>query len=461
MTSTDQRTGFRLPWTGAPEQAEEAAEAVVDAATMAEPQAEPQAESQAESQAEWQAEPVATTDLADAATTASEGTAMTHEPTTNPPGTRRPARFLADLLRAMQAAASESRAATIESFRAEVSQVVEKVHARSADEANALRDAAEADVAGVREWSKAEIARIRAETEERITARKEELERQLEAHAAAVEAEIERVHGAVSSFEQEMDAFFSQLTAIDDPTVFAATAERLPEPPSLESAVAQLAPIEQPVTDPGDQSAESWPEPTIPAEAAWPSNDVADTPEQPAGEPAPTAAAEWSDEPRREVVVAAAADADADVADEPDGVVDDADAAVALESRLAALGLAEPAAASEAVTEMTGSDEQPVPSDTTPEAARTTELVETEVVVVGLVSVASIASFKRQLGRLPGVDGVSVTSGAEGEFVFRTSHEPALVLHETVPTMPGFGARVIEAGPGRIQVSARDPEADG
>ncbi|MBA3779416.1 MAG: hypothetical protein H0X16_08990, partial [Chloroflexi bacterium] len=84
----------------------------------------------------------------------------------------------------------------------------------------------------------------------------------------------------------------------------------------------------------------------------------------------------------------------------------------------------------------------------------------TQVVVVGLVSVASIASFKRHLGRTPGVETVAVSSGPESEFVFSTTHEPGLALRDVVPTLPGFGARVVKATDDTLNVTARDPEAE-
>ena len=46
----------------------------------------------------------------------------------------------------------------------------------------------------------------------------------------------------------------------------------------------------------------------------------------------------------------------------------------------------------------------------------------TRVIVTGLVSVASIASFKRHLGRVAGVQSVGVSSGPDGEFVFAVGH---------------------------------------
>jgi hypothetical protein len=85
----------------------------------------------------------------------------------------------------------------------------------------------------------------------------------------------------------------------------------------------------------------------------------------------------------------------------------------------------------------------------------------TQVVVTGLVSVASIASFKRHLGRLAGVTAVTVASGPDGEFVFNVNHRPDVSFRDAIPTMPGFAARVTGTGDGIVSVSARDPESEG
>ncbi len=85
----------------------------------------------------------------------------------------------------------------------------------------------------------------------------------------------------------------------------------------------------------------------------------------------------------------------------------------------------------------------------------------TQVVVNGLVSVASIASFKRHLGRLPGVTAVAVASGPDGEFVFNATHRPDVSFRDAIPTMPGFAARVTASGGGVVSVTARDPETEG
>ncbi len=89
-----------------------------------------------------------------------------------------------------------------------------------------------------------------------------------------------------------------------------------------------------------------------------------------------------------------------------------------------------------------------------------TETTSTQVVVTGLVSVASIAGFKRHLSRLPGIRSVGVSSGPEGEFLFTVSHGEDAALHDAIPTIPGFAARITQSGEGVLHVTARDPEAD-
>ena len=64
------------------------------------------------------------------------------------------------------------------------------------------------------------------------------------------------------------------------------------------------------------------------------------------------------------------------------------------------------------------------------------------------MSVASIASFKRHLGRLAGVQYVAVASGPDGEFVFNLNHRPDVSFRDAIPTMPGFAARVTSSGDG-------------
>jgi hypothetical protein len=102
-----------------------------------------------------------------------------------------------------------------------------------------------------------------------------------------------------------------------------------------------------------------------------------------------------------------------------------------------------------------------VPSSDGEGSGPSSDTQSTQVVVVGLVSVASIASFKRHLGRLPGVQGVGVSSGPDGEFVFAVTHGPDVVLSDAVATLPGFQPRVTASGDGVVNVTAHDPESDG
>ena len=94
------------------------------------------------------------------------------------------------------------------------------------------------------------------------------------------------------------------------------------------------------------------------------------------------------------------------------------------------------------------------------EAAAAAEHRSTQIVVVGLVSVASIASFKRHLGRVAGVTSVGVSSGPDGEFVFTVNHRADVSFRDALPTLPGFAARVTGSGDGIVNVTARDPESD-
>ena len=95
------------------------------------------------------------------------------------------------------------------------------------------------------------------------------------------------------------------------------------------------------------------------------------------------------------------------------------------------------------------------------EPAAASEVASTRVVVTGLVSVASIAGFKRNLARVEGVRSVGVSSGPDGEFVFAVSHDPGLDLGDGIATLPGFSARVTNEAQGELTVAARDPESEG
>ncbi|HLQ47901.1 MAG TPA: hypothetical protein VK233_02930, partial [Candidatus Dormibacteraeota bacterium] len=92
--------------------------------------------------------------------------------------------------------------------------------------------------------------------------------------------------------------------------------------------------------------------------------------------------------------------------------------------------------------------------------AHSNEATSTQVVVVGLVSVASIASFKRHLGRVSGVQSVGVSSGPDGEFMFAVNHSADVVLRDAIPSLPSFQARITSTANGVLNVTAHDPESD-
>jgi len=347
---------------------------------------------------------------------------------------------------------------------------VETIHGRSSTEAAGLRRNADDDVAAVREWSKAEIARIREETDERIVHRKSRLEREIEAHTASIQERIDRVQARVDTFEAEMAAFFERLLGEEDPTRFASMAESLPEPPSFDGEDVRVPAVEligDTVDAPAERSVviDPWPETETPAETPVEAQaDVAGTAEVQAeaeAQPATDEAAPTEDAASGDLFSIGA-----------DASVDESD------PRLGALGLTPDFAAAEAEAAAFSADDAqaeediPVIADDAlaarlaglvpeGEAAPESESASTKLIVTGLVSVASIAGFKRHLSRVPGLQSVGVSSGPEGEFIFAVNHDPSVAMKDVIATLPGFGARVTAEAEGELTVSARDPETEG
>jgi hypothetical protein len=492
MATTDAKPGFRLPWSSDRSESANPADVAQDSATgEASP---PQQE-------------IETPEMIDAAPAASDHEAVVETPVASDPSTstagparasaaapvpaasaaRKPNKFMADLTKAMQVAAETAREDTLGRFNAEAKTHIEGIHAASATEATELRKKADDDISGIRDWSKAEIARIREETDERITHRKGTLDAEIEEHAAFIETRIERVQARVTAFESEMAAFFERLLAEDDPTRFAAMAESLPEPPPfdgpvperdpawyttpavektaepvVEAVVVEAEPVEAaPVAEPAAEAVETIEAVAAPIEPdpAWGAPEAAPSEAAPAVAAAEAFPAEpsWSTE----------TEAPAEV--EADAPADDAD------PRLSVLGLtpdfaaAEAEAARYAANDESGDDEMPEIADDAiaarlaglvPEGEPSAEVVTTRVVVTGLISVASIAGFKRHLSRATGVQSVGVSSGPDGEFVFAVGHGSDVALRDVIPALPGFAARVTAEGDGELTVAARDPEAE-
>jgi len=516
MATTDAKPGFRLPWSAERSEPDALAETAGDAPVSEALPHDQEIETPHMIDASHTATDQTTTD--DEGSTASgavdEGSTVSdtvaeesqptdvaeelvpsHDPESN--NGRKPNKFMADLTRAMQGAAETAKADTLARFSADAKAHIETIHATTGVEATELRKQADDDVASIREWSKAEIARIREETDERITHRKARLEREIEAHAAEIEGRIERVQRRVDAFEAEMAAFFERLLAEDDATRFAAMAESLPEPPPFDSDTFEDAPVaEASHTQIADQPAERsvvvdpWPE--TPTEAVA---ETVDTPEaEVVGDTTVALDAESTGytlgerigesfngtvttdgEPTTDQPAAEAETTEPEVTEfvaEAEGTETEA-----VDPRLDALGLTPNFEAAEAEAAAFTPEENPADEEITviaddalaariaglvPEAeAAGTESNTTRVVVTGLVSVASIAGFKRQLSRVAGVHSVGVSSGPDGEFLFAVSHDAEIVLRDAVTTLPGFGARVTAEAPGELTVTARDPESEG
>ena len=478
MATTDAKAGFRLPWSSDRQSSETADDGSTD--PNAEATGWPSEDNL--SLVESAAPPAAADTGGSLADSLAASTPTASAPAPKP--ARKPSKFMADLTKAMQAAAEDARARALSQLQADAKAHVETIHGRSSTDAAVLRRRADDDVAAVREWSKAEIARIREETETRITARKANLEAEIENHAAVIEREIDAVQKTVSSFETEMAAFFERLLVEEDPSRFATMAENLPEPPTFDASATLIE-----GEDDTGTATETVDEPELGStDVTADTQDVTDAlasevdaagprPDAPAGEldheaamAAIQAAAEAAASATAAADAAARAEAVADVAIEIMGNHEDAETEA--DPRFAALGLSPDfdAAEAEAFADADGSDEDiPEIGDDTlaarlaglvPAKGADTESATTQVVVVGLVSVASIASFKRHLGRVAGVQSVGVSSGPEGEFIFAVSHGADVVVREAIPSLPTFQARVTGTADGVVHVTAHDPESD-
>jgi hypothetical protein len=527
MAQTDARPGFRLPWSSDRQSTDSAdGEQPTDQQAAAGWPSEDAPGSTASEAVDTAAIDAAASDaptdpwaVTSPAGPSRDDAPVASEPTPPRPG-KKPTKFMADLTKAMQAAAEDARSRALTQLQTDAKTHVETIHSRSATEAAGLRRNADDDVAAVREWSKAEIARIREETEAKISERKGRLETEIQEHAGVIEREIDAVQKTVAAFEDDMAAFFERLLGEEDPSRFATMAENLPEAPAFEEIVGGPAPVEtseavveageveveveageveveagevEAVVADAEADASAGETEVVADDSATAETDAAETGEAATGSIEGSAArtGEGGDgEIDREAAfaaiqaaaeAAASAEVAADAAARAEAVADVAieimgnheDEAEA-DPRFAALGLSPDydAAEAEALAAAGSSDEEIPEIDDDALAARiaglvpgkgkanSTETAATQIVVVGLVSVASIASFKRHLGRVAGVQSVGVSSGPDGEFIFAVNHASDVALRDAIPSLPSFQARVTGAADGVVHVTAHDPEAD-
>ncbi len=361
---------------------------------------------------------------------------------------RKPTKFLADLARAMRQAADEARQSALAQLHAEVEAHTGAARTSCEQAAADAHHRADQDIATLGEWETEEIARIKRETEEGITARQSHLEAEVAGHATRLDAELALVQRKVLAFGVQMDAFFEGLLREEDPARFAAMAEQLPEPPSF----AAWTPEQEHVPSP------------MAGESGTQTNDAAQSDEMesldnhmptPSDEPAVAQPGVDAGVPAMQAGDFAAAEAEAE-AEAAQWTVTEEGAPDATATAEAEAPAAEaPAAEIEAAAAEAAVDGPWPPASITPAGPASTR---TQVAVVGLVSVASIATFKRMLGRVEGVHAVQVASGPDGEFLFNVTHDQSLDMPAAVEGVQGFEVEIVGRGPGAISCHAVDPE---
>lgn len=298
-----------------------------------------------------------------------------------------PQEFLRDLVAAMRRVADESKQAGLSDARARAEQRVRELEGEGERRRQELNARAETDIAAVGEWAKSEAERIKDEAERRVAARRTQLDEQLAADQARGEAEAKAIRDRIGGYERELDAYLAQLAEISDPAAFAAAAKRMPRPPVLE----------------GDAAPSPAPEP---ARQAAPATASAD----------PVAAAPSASTNGQQPAAANAHPTDVHPAEEE-----------VLAARLAELDAslpAEPAPGPAAAAPATA------PPDTT------------EVVVSGLGSFGAITSFRQALADVDGIQGVALSLGGSGEFVFRATHRAGFDMAAAIATLEGDAATV-------------------
>ena len=423
MTANQRRPGFRLPW--APETDETTGDG--ESATAAEassPAAANAGSAEAASPAEATSattEPAEAAVKAEAVTPAVEADAASDapaaeaaEPSASEPAPATPApaaaaaapesdEFMRDLVAAMRRVADEARESGMAELRTRADDQVHKLEADAEKRREDLRSRAETDIAGVGEWAQAEAERIKAEAEQRVVARRAQLDQQLAADQTRTEAETKALRDRVAEYGRELEAYHAQLAEIGDPAAFAAAAKRMPQPPSLSGAAAASA-----------------------------------TPTTGSAAPAPTGSASTAAEP--------ATPAEADARVEPatgasNGVAASASEIHPAEEEVLAARLAELDA------------KLPDTPAATATSAATAEAVTTEVVVKGLGSFGAITGFRQSLAGVEGIEGVALSLGQTGEFVFRATHAAGFDVRGAIATLEGDGAKIEDRSEGGLRVT--------
>ena len=408
MTANQRRPGFRLPWSSEEEDGSssaasespaahatptaEAAPAADDAAEGAAAPAEAEAPTTPQPAAPGATPPAAKssgTARPDEAVEAALPPSRAADPTPPTESDASPD-FMRELVTAMRRVADEARQTGITEVRATADEQVKRLEADAETRRNELRARADADVAGIGEWAKAEAERIRQEAEQRVVARRGQLDQQLSGETARAEAEGKALRDRVAEYERELEAYHAQLAEINDPAAFAAAAKRMPRPPSFEPRGTAAAPVAE-----ATSVAPAATVAAAPAERSAETNGV--KPSEPEVHPA-----------EEQVLASRLAELDAKLADAP----------------------AEPSA-----------------------SAPAGELTTTEIVVSGLGSFGAITGFRQSLAGVTGVEGVALSLGQTGEFIFRATHRTGFDLASAITGLEGDGAKIEPRDDGSLHVT--------
>jgi len=392
--------------------------------------------------------------------------------------------LLADLVNAMREVAERERSSSVASLKSAVDEAIERLQTRGAEGAEQLRSRADLDVAGIADWVKAEIQRIEGEGRSKTETRRQQLADQLGEHEERTQREIDALRARSTDYEKKLSSFFAELYEIADPAAFGSAAKRMPRPPTLdvpvETPVAPEAPTAvvpaavvpaapPPVTEatteapteatteatteaPTEATTEVAPEPPVVTADEQVAAPVDGGPAVPSATPEPAATAEVSDETLT--------------------------TAETLRDRMDALGIpAEPAPAADEPAspgaEVAASDEgglaarlaqldARINAATTPETVAapvaspaSTGEVATAIMVAGLGSFGAITSFKQALERVEGVNGISLSLGPTGEFVYRATHAPDFDLATAIEQIERGTAKIDRQADGSLRVTVQ------
>lgn len=86
-------------------------------------------------------------------------------------------------------------------------------------------------------------------------------------------------------------------------------------------------------------------------------------------------------------------------------------------------------------------------------ASTSTEPTTTEVVVKGLGSFGAITGFRQALSGVDGVEGVALSLGQTGEFVFKATHAAGFDLRAAITNLEGDNAKIEERPEGGLRVT--------